>query len=112
MKEHEVRELIEQYIEQYQLDQKTDELREQIQALEARQGLLNLEQAEERVESYAKQGLSYEAAFKLVVEELEEQELARKARLDEGRREKTQVELDELSEAQEMRLMQEGEGEA
>ncbi len=99
MQEHEVKQLIEQYIEQYQLDQKTDVLREQIQALEARQGLLNLEQAEEKVESYVKQGLSHEAAFKLVVEELEEKEQKRKARLDEARREKTQVKLEELSPA-------------
>ncbi len=102
-----VEELIARYIDDSGVGQQIAQLKEQVAELEARQGLLNLEQAEEKVESYVKQGLSHEAAFKLVVEELEEKELARKARLEQARAEKTTTQLEELSPEEELRLMQE-----
>ncbi len=109
-REHLVRELVEKVVEESGLNEKTAELKAQVQALEAKQGLLDLEHAEERVEVLAKRhGLNYEAAFKLVVEELEEKEQERKARLDEISREQTTTRLAQMDEEEELRLLEQEE---
>ncbi len=114
MNRDKVEELIAKYIDESELGKQTAELRAQIAELETRQGLLDLVQVEERVEALVKRhGLSYEGAFNLAVSELEEKELAHRARLKEVRAEKTITELNEMSPEQEMRILeQEEEGEA
>jgi 23S rRNA maturation mini-RNase III len=98
--EEQVKALIDKYITESRLDERTEELREQVQALEARQGFLNLEQAEERIESLVRHhDVSYAQALDLVVEELEEKEQERQARHAHARREQTQARLEELGEA-------------
>jgi hypothetical protein len=100
MNEEQVRQLIDEYIEQHQLDRQTDELRAQIQELESQLGVNRLELAEEQVETYVRQhGLTYEAALDMVIAELEEKEQKRKHKEDERARQRTQVELEELGEA-------------
>ena len=95
MNKAQVQQLIEQYIKESKLDEKTSELRAQIQDLKAQIGVDRLDLLEERVEHLAKRGLPYEQALDLAIAECEQRDLERKIKEDERARARTQVELEE-----------------
>jgi hypothetical protein len=106
-----IRELVDKHYAESGLDKKNAELRLQIQALEEKQGVLTLESAEERVETYVRRGLTYEQAFDMVVEELEEQDLAAKTKREQAQKEKTEAQLAEMDRRAETKHLFDNEGE-
>ncbi len=113
MKEHAIKQLIEEYIdEETGLGKQTAELKAQIQALEAKIGVGRLELAEQEIEAYARRGVPYDQAFEWVATSLEERERERQARREQARREKVTAELEALDEAQEMRILEQEEDDA
>jgi hypothetical protein len=92
---------IRQYVERISAEhtEARDQLQEELIKLNAQIAVDRLALAEEKVEYYARRGMSYEAALDTVIAELEERDLQRKLKEDERARERTEVELRELGEA-------------
>lgn len=88
---------IRQYFERitHSHDKARGQLQEELIKLNAQIAADRLELAEEKIERYAKRGMSYEQALDTVIAELEEQDAKRKLREDERARARTQVELEE-----------------
>ena len=101
-----VKRLIAERIAESSLDQKTKELREQIEALKAEQGLLTLEEAEEKIEAYVRRGMTYEQSLNEVISQLEERELAAQAKADQRKKERT-IDLEAEAEREAMRELRE-----
>jgi hypothetical protein len=94
-----VKRLIAERIAESSLDQKTKELREQIEALKAEQGLLTLEEAEAQIEAYVRRGMTYEQSLHEVISQLEERELEATSRADQRNKQRTITELQARGEA-------------
>jgi hypothetical protein len=107
MNEEQVRQLIAKEIVKSGLTEKTGELREQIEALKAEQGLLTLEEAEEKIEAYVRRGMSYEQSLNEVISQLEERELEAKSRADQRKKERTEVALEETERQAALELREE-----
>ena len=90
-------------LQQQQLEETSQFLAE----LKAQRQVNKLERTEGRIETLASQGMPYEQAFEVAVSELEEDEYKAQTRAEQATREKVALELEELSEAEEQRLLEE-----
>ena|SRR5215203_6404920 len=104
---HEVR--TEQDLKQYlaQQQQRIDETDKLLTKLKAQSQVSKLERVEDRIELLASQGMDYGAAFELAVSELEEDEHKAQTRAEQAQAKRVDLELEQMSEAQEQRLLEE-----
>jgi hypothetical protein len=101
---------IRQYFERitHSHDKARGQLQEELIKLNAQIAADRLELAEEKIERYAKRGMSYEQALNTVISQLEEQDAKRKLKEDERARERTELELEEAEKRAMLELEEEG----
>jgi hypothetical protein len=101
---------IRQYVERISAEhtEARDQLQEELIKLDAQIARDRLELAEEKVEYYAKRGMSYEQALDTVISQLEEQDAKRKLKEDERAREQTMTELEQAEKRAMRELREEG----
>jgi hypothetical protein len=90
-----------------QENRKLDDIHREINEVKAQSSARRLELAEARMQHLAELGMDYNEAFELVTRELEEQERKIRTKREQAQAEKTDLQLEEMSEDEETLMLEE-----